>query len=68
MSRDNKAIVKEINEPSHPEMGARPLPKKDVNTALEFVEVLPAKENVGAARKALDVQLGKHRDGMCQES
>ena len=75
MSRDNKEIVAEINKESTPDMGARvPAGKggrgeNDALTAKHVNEaVRTAKEDVGAAKKAIDVQCGKNMDNMTQEN
>lgn len=68
--RGNKAIVKEINQPSAPNAGATmPAGKPDnENDALHQASSVPTsgkakdlagKEDKGAAKRALDAQLGR---------
>ena len=66
MARDNKEIVAEINVPSKPSMGASVPASKDNrgvhdSGSAKHVEqtVFDAKEDVGAAKKAIKQQLGE---------
>jgi hypothetical protein len=68
MPRNNKEIVKEINQVSSPEMGARvpavksPDNEDDCLHRASFYKpeaVREAKEDIGAAKSCIDVQLGR---------